>query len=111
MANIETSTVRLCIRQKNKAGKWAFVYVEDKSKKLSPMLVEGEARYYISWYEDENGKKKKKFVNVGCALDEARTQLTNRRNGAEAVEIRKAVQKAISEGGGKPIDDAIGAYL
>ena len=48
MASAETSTVSLYIREKNKAGKWAFAYVDDKSKKLKPMLTEGQARYYIS---------------------------------------------------------------
>ena len=106
MANAETSTVSLYIREKNKAGKWAFVHVDDRSKKLKPILTEGEARYYISWYEDG----KKKFLNVGCALDEARTQLTNRRNGMEAEQIQKAVNDA-DAADKTSIDDAIGAYF
>ena len=68
----------LYIRQPQRSGKWKFIRVPEKQLARLKALEEHEGLYYLSWYEG----RKKKFLNVGRAPDEARTAYANKLNGA-----------------------------
>jgi integrase len=69
--------VTLYIRQPQSSGKWKFIRVPEKQLARLKALDEHDGLYYLSWYEG----RKKKFMNVGRAPDEARTAYANKLNG------------------------------
>lgn len=74
----QNGKVTLYIRQPQRSGKWKFIRVPEKQLARLKALEEHEGLYYLSWYEG----RKKKFLNVGRAPDEARTAYANKLNGA-----------------------------
>jgi site-specific recombinase XerD len=74
---MQSGKVTLYIRQPQKSGKWSFLRVPEKQLARLKPLEEQEGLYYLSWYEG----RKKKFISVGRAPDEARTAYANKLNG------------------------------
>jgi integrase len=74
---MQSGKVTLYIRRPQPGGKWRYVRVPEKQLARLKPLEEHEGLYYLSWYEG----RKKKFVSVGRAPDEARTAYANRLNG------------------------------
>jgi integrase len=74
---MQSGKVTLYIRRPQPSGKWRYVRVPEKQLARLKPLEEREGLYYLSWYEG----RKKKFVSVGRAPDEARTAYANRLNG------------------------------
>lgn len=74
---MQSGKVTLYIRRPQPGGKWRYVRVPEKQLARLKPLEEREGLYYLSWYEG----RKKKFVSVGRAPDEARTAYANRLNG------------------------------
>jgi len=99
---MQNGKVTLYIRRALPSGKWTFIRVPEKQLARLKALEEHEGLYYLSWYEG----RKKKFLNVGRAPDEARTAYANRLNGEPITR-----HDALAGAGRSTVEDGLAKYF